>query len=174
MNNLSVVILGIIFIATSSVYAAAGKPVHHKHGERSHSHPLPTTGVNHSHNKGPSKKKSPTKYTPRPGWFYITESDKSVYEGKNGTFEIVNTKGGKRVASLLTEIRGINGNNKVSHYERYVPVTDCRKGYGTVVALGLDGAYVFESDWVADGSNVASGLADEICSLLKYVESKEI
>ena len=99
-------------------------------------------------------------------WIPITQNsdDSRFYSGKRGSFEITTTKAGESVAMLLGQIED-KKDKSVSYSKWYVSAADCDAGLGKLVVLKISGDFDFETDFVAKGNNVGSGVADIICAL---------
>ena len=58
-------------------------------------------------------------------------------------------------------------NKSVTYGKWYVSTSDCDAGLGKLVILNVNGDYNFESDFVANGNNIASAVADLICNIYR-------
>lgn len=107
-------------------------------------------------------------------WIYITANSENTdkYSVKKGTFEIAKTKSGTEIAVVLGQIQR-KKNNQIDYNKWYVSTSDCEKGMGKLVILKVNGDYDFESDFVADGNNISSGIADFICFLYKFDKNQK-
>jgi len=54
----------LLVVFTQTTYSVPNKYIKHSHNGRTHTHPLPKTGLNHSHNKGKKKAFKNKKYRP--------------------------------------------------------------------------------------------------------------
>lgn len=107
-------------------------------------------------------------------WIFIaTNSQKTdTYSAKKGSFEITKTKSGTEIALVLGQIE--DKKNNITGYKKwYVSTSDCKNGMGKLVVLKVNGDYDFESDFVADGNNIASGIADFICSVYRFDKNQK-
>jgi hypothetical protein len=147
--------LSYFLLISTSAFAEKGQPVSHKHGDRTHTHPLPNTGLNHSHNK-----KSPTKSS---SWVLLGSTTTSLAEAKPGSFEIGRTKGGVPIASVVGQMTD-KRNRSVDLYQWYVTLRDCDLKMGKLVVLDMAGVFKFDSDFVFGGSSLGSGIAETICA----------
>lgn len=105
-------------------------------------------------------------------WILIaqTNDDERSYSGRKGSYELFATKGGTPIAMILGQTEdGIS--KKVTYNKWYVAVSDCEAGMGKLVALKVSGEYEFETDYVAKGKNIASGIGDLICDI--YLDNKK-
>lgn len=107
-------------------------------------------------------------------WIYIAKNSENTdtYSAKKGSFEITSTKSGTEIALILGQIEN-HKNNKFKYNKWYVATSDCERGMGKIVILKVNGDYDFESDFVADGNNIASGIADFICSVYKLYKKQK-
>lgn len=153
----SIVVFGLVFSIVFSALAWADAPVTHKHGGRSHTHVLPSTGVNHSHG-------SPQRPTPQPatssGWVLLGSS--SGYEpisfyAKSGSLQ--------KTQSDYSVIIKINDHltNKVSIYRWVVAIRDCYNQVGTARTYALGGALLAQMDFAFGAGSVGSSAAETIC-----------
>ena len=76
-------------------------------------------------------------------------------------------RSGIDIALVLGQVQK-QKNNKVTYSKWYVTTSDCERGLGKLVILNVNGDYDFESDFVTEGNNIASGIADFICSVYKF------
>jgi len=108
-------------------------------------------------------------------WIPITQDSDGVqfYSGKRGSYELTTTKAGIQVALFLGQVED-KKKKSVSYSKWYVSTADCDAGLGKLVVLKLNGDFDFESDFVAKGSNIASGIADAICSVYQADAKKKL
>lgn len=99
-------------------------------------------------------------------WIFITENVDytRLYSGKSGTFELTSTKAGNSVAMILGQIED-KTNKSITYGKWYVSTNDCEAGMGKLVFLTISGEFNRESEFVSSGNNIASGVADFICSV---------
>lgn len=58
-----------------------------------------------------------------------------------------------------------NVKNKTTDYSEYVvPLSDCKRGFGTIYELDFDGKVIEKSNFVADGNSVISAMANTLCA----------
>lgn len=171
-------------------FAGSGTPIQHVHGERSHTHSLPDTGRNHSHNSSTKPAKSAKlhshsgrshshilpksganhnhtqkdKYVKKSGWVYLAESDNVFVEAKAGSYEETKTKSGKKIAAIIVQYDK-RKTKSISLMKQYVSLSDCKKGSGKLVSLNMSGVFEFEVDIVIDGSSIGSATASAICRI---------
>jgi|SRR6478672_8280973 len=101
-------------------------------------------------------------------WVPITKNAEGTihYSGRKGSYEVVQTKGGDSIAVIIgqTDNKQTKG---IKFSKWYVKTDDCAAGFGQLVILKINGDFDFDSDFVADGNSVASGVADFICDLYR-------
>lgn len=102
-------------------------------------------------------------------WIYITKNSENTdtYSAKKGSFEITSNKSGTEIALVLGQVQQ-KKNNQFNYNKWYVTTSDCEMGMGKIVILKVNGDYYFETDFVAEGNNIASAIADFICSVYKF------
>ena len=98
-------------------------------------------------------------------WLLIAKNVDStrLYSGKSGSFELVTTKAGTPVALILGQIED-KADNSFTYGKWYVSTSDCNAGMGKIVFLTVSGDFDRETDFVSAGNNIASVIADLICS----------
>lgn len=99
-------------------------------------------------------------------WFEIkqTEANKSggKLEIKVGSFEI-SKAGHYKYRSALARLT--ESNNQISLIKLSVKDLDCAKKYGTIYMNELNGASITTASFIFNGGNIASWLAEMICSV---------
>lgn len=70
-------------------------------------------------------------------------------------------KGGEDMAHVVGRMTLANGDT--SFYVWYVKLAECPRGYGNLVILDLDGAFLARKPFVFDGGNVAASIATRLC-----------
>lgn len=185
-----------------SLYAGEGLPVQHDHGARSHSHPLPEAGRNHTHgsqkkpvptakqhshgsrshshilpstgtNHSHSESKKPTMRKAREGWTSFSSSSSHWIDYKNYSYKQIKNKAGEEIAVMIFQWTSKKTSN-VTVEKSYVSQKDCLRGYGTVVYTKLDGTYKMESEFAEGGSSVNTSVARVICEVVKKNHAKSI
>ncbi len=96
-------------------------------------------------------------------WVEVSSSDEIVVSFRKGSFDIGRNDGGETIAMAIAQF--VDNKQGVSYRKLYVTATDCRLGYGDLVSLELDGAYITSTKIVSRGDSVASGVADMLCAL---------
>lgn len=153
-----------------SVHAAAGSPVAHSHNGRSHSHSLPTTGKNHTHNG----KKKVLSTDAGKGWTNFSTASNSYYtDFKDGSYEERENKAGDDIGVLILKRRWMN-EDKTDLEKAYIKKKDCLKGHGTIVFLNLKGEFQYETDFAEGAGLVSSSIARIICQFFKEDDSKSL
>lgn len=101
------------------------------------------------------------------GWVRIANNDSGiVWDIKAGSLELSKTRGEVPIAVVIGRTTD-PGPKKVLFYKWYVPLKDCAAESGVMVSLNMSGEYQFENDFVFNGGNIASGLAEAICGAAK-------
>ena len=97
-------------------------------------------------------------------WVLIAASDDNIniWEGRKKSQEDTTTKGGIKISVFSGRI--FNKKEKSYTFQKwYVSHEDCIAGYGKVVSLDIQGKYQHENDFVINGGNVASAVAEIAC-----------
>ena len=95
-------------------------------------------------------------------WVLITSSDTKTYEARAGSVEYVLTESGEPAILVLFRVSEIA--TKTITFERhYVRIVDCRAGFGKLGTTDLSGRVTYDADFVFDGGNVSSIIAQAIC-----------
>lgn len=97
-------------------------------------------------------------------WAFITanaEVDYVVY-GKRDSLVQTNNDAGEPIAMATFRIH--SGKN-IMYERRYVKISDCIRGQGNLVAVDLNGVYLFENQFILDGQDttVKDAIATRIC-----------
>jgi len=168
MKVLSLIVC-FLLLTISPVMAEKGKSITHNHGNRTHSHPLPAEGLNHSHNKPVLHIKKKSKKSSE--WVLITKTLRDIYKTKIGSFKTMRTDNGDEVPRIIISRYNIASRNTYFTQD-WVSPTDCNEGYGRVNATNMQGRPIFTDYFVAGGGNVASAIADTICAALNAQDKK--
>lgn len=100
-------------------------------------------------------------------WYTVASSGTYKFEAKIGTFQVGKNDSGKQVA--LVTGRTVNSEDHSIQLEKwYVPTANCRQGEGKIIATDLDGAFLYDNNFVFDSGNIASAKAMFICSIYEY------
>lgn len=176
--KMRVVLLGTFaaVLSASTAHAAAGPPVVHNHEGRSHSHPLPASGKNHSH--GGAKKKAPVTNHDKDNailvkdgwnplsksWYYVASSSTHLFTVKDGSAV---TEGAYRTMVMQQHIRLHKKDKNVSIFTSVVKIssTDCNRGMGEMKVFELNGKLKFTTDFVNDGSSTGDSIGKHICAM---------
>lgn len=106
-------------------------------------------------------------------WIVIASTDAMLWEGQARSLHAAKNNGGQDV--VVASGRVIDKASKSIQFERwYVTISACRIGSGKLVTTDLAGTFQFENDFVLKGGNVASSLADMLCSYVLEADSKGI
>ena len=95
-------------------------------------------------------------------WVLITSSDTKTYEARVGSLGSVYTVLGEPAAIFLMRVFEI-ATGKITFVRHYVRIADCRAGFGKLGEADLSGRVTYEVEFVFDGGNVASTIAQTIC-----------
>ena len=95
-------------------------------------------------------------------WILITSSDAKTYEARVGSLGTVYTESGEPAAILLFRVFAI-ATKEITFVRYYVRIADCRAGSGKLGEADLSGRAIHEWEFVFDGGNVASTIAQTIC-----------
>lgn len=101
-------------------------------------------------------------------WIKVSESKETVFDVKAGSLErTVTDRTNEPIIAFL--VRAKDKKSGTTEFEKnYVKLSDCKAGYGKLVTTDLNGKAKYSSDFVLDGGNVASTLAETLCSLANY------
>ena len=179
---LSTVIAAMLLIPVA--HAEAGSSVAHGHSGRSHSHPLPSTGKNHSHNKKAPAKSRPvgtTKYNvvtsdkmaalllknkwraTNVGWSTVAFNETGRYALKHNSHF---TKGG--FVGLITQYssrRGYLASDVTSVTQLVLVSRDhCLGKFGNVHLTNLAGTeLLITNEFVGGGSTLIDSVGRDVC-----------
>ena len=95
-------------------------------------------------------------------WVLITSSDTKTYEARVGSLGPVYTESGEPAAILWIRVFEI-ATKKLTFVRHYVRIAHCRAGFGKLGEADLSGRATYETEFVFDGGNVASTIAETIC-----------
>jgi len=105
-------------------------------------------------------------------WINIsTSKDDTTWDIKPGSFEFSKTKAGVPIALVVGRTKNPD-TSQISLYKWYVTINDCKKQMGSIVSLNIDGTYFHENEFVFGSGNIASSLAETICSVAEYSEKR--
>jgi len=105
-------------------------------------------------------------------WVTIAETDGGKWQIKSGSLEFTSNKSNVAIAVVIG--RTISKKQQIDLYKWYVTAPDCKAGMGQLVSLSLQGEFKFENDFVEDGGNIASAVAEIICGAAKMqIEASE-
>ena len=112
-------------------------------------------------------------YAQEDGWYHVTTSQDgdNTYSIKLGSGERSQNRNG----DPMTVVVGKNSDNKngrINIYKWYVTDADCTQEYGNLVALKVDGTFDFETPFAIGSNNIASGIAETICSVTANENNK--
>lgn len=151
---------------STQLVGANGAAVSHSHNGRTHSHPLPSEGLSHSHGAGNAAS------SPNTGGQWIDIGGTTGIGGfggidfylKRGSLEI-----GKGYLKVMGQsVDRISHRVELSHY--VVSFQDCKNQAGIVENYTIRGRLIGQTDFVFGGRSMASYIADVICGAgAKYI-----
>lgn len=90
--------------------------------------------------------------------------DGTKWEAKPGSFEFSKNKSGLPIAVLTGRV--VNPKPSTIDLQKwYVTAGDCKNKMGKLITLSVSGDYQYENDFIYDGGNVASSIAQFICDV---------
>ena len=95
-------------------------------------------------------------------WTLITSSDTKTYEARIGSLRPVFTEAREPAVIILVRVTEFT-TRKMTFVRHYVRIADCRAGFGKLGEADLSGRAISEAEFVFDGGNVASTIAQTIC-----------
>lgn len=98
-------------------------------------------------------------------WVKVSESTDLIYDVKSGSVQRGTTdRSSEPIIAFL--VRTKDKRSSSTQFEKnYVTLADCELGYGKLVTTDLDGKAKYSTDFVLEGGNVASTLAEALCAL---------
>ncbi|MBN8816897.1 MAG: hypothetical protein J0J06_15800 [Sphingomonas sp.] len=113
----------------------------------------------------------PVKVVAADDWIKLAESDNGTWEGRRGSAHFSKNNSGEEVvvaSGRMTDLR-----TKQIYFEQwYVRVSACRNGSGKLVTADISGNFKWDTDFVLNGGNIASSLADMLCSFVQERDGK--
>jgi hypothetical protein len=98
-------------------------------------------------------------------WIPVSTSLTHVFEARSGSFEVTAIeRTGEPIAAIVVRSRELNG-SKIQFAMNYVRLSDCRAGFGKLVVTDFNGRIKYDNDFILDGGNVSSGIAEVLCAL---------
>ena len=95
-------------------------------------------------------------------WIIIAESNSIIWEGRSGSLH--ETKNNSNDVISAASGRTTDKASRNIRFEQwYVRVKDCYRGVGKIVTADIDGNFLYDTDFVIDGGNVASSIAEMLC-----------
>jgi len=108
-----------------------------------------------------------------PGWTLIAggvspSGGNVAYYGKDKSFK----SSEKEISFIVQESDYRNGKlyGIVSLYNINILKSSCLDGYGSVIFKTISGKFLFDADYVTDGTSNASGIAETLCS--QYIKNR--
>ena len=107
-------------------------------------------------------------------WVQISTTTKNKFEVRAGSFErSVTTRTGEPIALFIVRISP-QGGGRIEFEKNYVKLSDCRTGYGKLVATDLNGRAMYENDFIFGGGTPASTIAQTLCELAEVTKPSDI
>lgn len=166
-NQIALTLMLLASLSTP-VFSAAGSPVVHSHGERTHSHPLPAEGKNHIH----GKKAAAVKVKSNLGWSFVADNvNKSTGKSikvfsKNGTGTRIGDKATGIFKFEFIQYTGASMTIELASYA--VSLSDCKSGFGTQYSKEVNATSFKKSGTWAEGSGtIGSSMSELLCTIFK-------
>lgn len=138
----SIVVLGLVFPIVFSALAW---------GDRTHTHVLPSTGINHKPARQP---------TTSSGWVHlVTAPNLGAFYAKKGSLQ--KTQSHYSVIGKFSNLRP----PEVIIYRDVVAITDCYNEAGTLRSYSLNGSLINQYDFAFGAGNATSVIAETICKV---------
>ena len=97
-------------------------------------------------------------------WITVGRTDQMTWHVRSGSLTVTEMQGNVPVVMVVGRIT-VHETSRITLYKWYVPVSDCERGRGQIVALTIGGEYRYKKDFVYGDSAAASGLAQYLCNL---------
>lgn len=95
-------------------------------------------------------------------WVSVAENKTEIYSIQKGSVQIAKNDNDVPVVVVLGRIHN-QTNDNISFERWYVPLRDCVRGYGTIVAMDLEGRHKASIEYVDKGGTVGSHAAALMC-----------
>ena len=95
-------------------------------------------------------------------WSPLANMVKSDVDVRRDSMRFFQADGGKWIASMTVRWH-TKSNDRYDFNHMAVQEYDCRRGFGTIITLDLNGNFLFENNFVDGGDNMASAAADLLC-----------
>jgi hypothetical protein len=98
-------------------------------------------------------------------WYGVVKGAEHVFEVRHGSFALEKGESGEKMAAMIFRRRSIKSEpGSEILLKRYtVAMSDCSRGYGTIISHKLTGEFDFKIEWVNSGGSAASFIAEWIC-----------
>ena len=106
-------------------------------------------------------------------WIKLGESDNGTWEGRAGSAHFSKNNSGEEIVTASGRTTDLK-TKRVEFEQWYVRVSACRNGSGKVVTADISGTFKWDTDFVLKGGNIASSLADMLCSFVQERDGKSI
>lgn len=142
-------------VLSAQLVAANGAAVSHSHNGRTHSHPLPSEGLSHSHGAGNGSPNNTLS-----GWVKVGDAGGATGKEfflKKGSLEVLTNS-----FSVIGQELG-KATRRVDLFHYVISFQDCKNQMGYLNNFNLSGKFVYKTEFVIGASSVASSIADVIC-----------
>jgi hypothetical protein len=98
-------------------------------------------------------------------WVVVSRTSTTIFEARTGSLEHTFTEQNREpIVALVLRVR--NTTTATVEFEKnYVRLADCRAGFGKLVATDLSGRAKYDNEFIFDGGNAASTIAETLCRL---------
>lgn len=151
---------------STQIVAANGAAVSHSHNGRTHSHPLPSEGLSHSHG---AENSSPNHAQSANGWIKIGDAgankiNRILFHIKQGSLEVKGTY----LQAIGRETHTLTNEVQLLYYA--ISFEDCKNELGYLNNFKLNGSFAGKSEFVFGSGTVATSIAEAICGAgAKYI-----
>jgi len=105
-------------------------------------------------------------------WTLIASGDTKKYEARIGSLRPVFTEAGEPAVIILIRVTEF-ATRTITFVRHYVRIADCRAGFGKLGQADLSGRAVSEAEFVFDGGNVASTIAQNHLHWRRFTSSRD-
>lgn len=100
-------------------------------------------------------------------WVPLSQGGGNSYDVKAGSVEYTLTEGGREpIVAFIVRVR--NASKATVEFEKnYVRLSHCEQGFGKLVTTDLNGRAKYDNDFILNGGNIASTIAEMLCSIAK-------
>lgn len=98
-------------------------------------------------------------------WIVLASANTMKWEGRAGSWTQSKNNAGQAVAVASGRVTD-SKTSEITFERWYVPVTACRAQSGKITTTDMAGNFKYDNDFVLQGGNVASSIADMLCSFV--------